>query len=195
MKSFSQYLTESKKTYAFKIKVAGDLTEDFNQKLKGALEKFKVTSISNGKRTPIQNVPLDFPTLKNTNVTIFDLEISYPTTSEVLENYISQAVEHPLHCVKVVTDNAPSEEYQKTLQSAENKKEALLNTEDMGGESAQEQVGEKKISSFLKDLSQDAKTRAVKEQPKEKATEMPEGSKISPIGSHQNKLPSSVKGK
>ncbi len=97
MKSFTQYLTESKKTYAFKVKVAGDLAEDFNDKLKGALEKFAIVNMSKGKRTPIQDAPLDFPAMKNTNVTIYDLEITYPTTSEVLENYISQTVSYPLH--------------------------------------------------------------------------------------------------
>jgi hypothetical protein len=42
MKSFIDYLVESveEKKYVFKIKVAGDLSEEFNTKLKGALEKF-----------------------------------------------------------------------------------------------------------------------------------------------------------
>jgi hypothetical protein len=34
MKTFKEYLTESKKVYNFKIKVAGDLPEDFEKNLK-----------------------------------------------------------------------------------------------------------------------------------------------------------------
>ena len=63
-----------------------------------------------------------------------------------------------------------------------------LATEDMGGESAQDQVGSTKVSSFLKDLAAVAKDREVKNQPKEKAAEMPEsGASISPIGSKAQK--------
>ena len=184
MKSFTQYLSESKKTYAFKVKVAGDLTEDFNTKLKGALEKFAVVNMSKGKRTPIQDVPLDFPTMKNTNVTIYDLEIHYPTTSEVLENFISQSVGYPLHCIKVVTANAPSEQYQEDMkQKAESK--VLLQTEELEAEDGQELVGEKRISSFLKDLAADSKKRVHPDQPKEKAAEfVPEQTASkSPVGS------------
>lgn len=185
MKSFTQYLTESKKTYAFKVKVAGDLAEDFNGKLQGALEKFAVVNMSKGKRTPIQDVPLDFPTMKNTNVTIYDLEIQYPTTSEVLENYISQTVDYPLHCIKVITANAPSEEYQEAMKQKADKK-VLLQTEELEAlDGGQEMVGEKRISSFLKDLAAESKARACEGQPKEKAAEfVPEQTASkSPVGS------------
>lgn len=189
MKSFIQYLTESKKTYAFKVKVAGDLSEDFNDKLKGALEKFAVANMSKGKRSPIQEVPLDFPTMKNTNVTVYDLEISYPTTNDVLENYISQSVNHPLHCVKVVTANAPSEEYQAAMKQKADTK-SLLQDSDLEAVDGQEMVGAKKISSFLKDLAAEAKSRACEGQPKEKAAEVSEESASkSPVGSQQNELP------
>ncbi len=183
MKTFAQYITESKKTYAFKVKVAGDLADDFNEKLNVALEKFAVVNMSKGKRTPIQEVPLDFPTLKNTNVTIYDLEIAYPTTSEVLENYISQMVRYPLHCIKVVTANAPSEEYQHAMQKKHADK-ALLQTEELESQCGQDLVGQKRITSFLKDLAASAKTRAHKDQPSEKPAEIPqESASKSPVGS------------
>ena len=190
MKSFTEYLMESKKTYAFKVKVAGDLEESFNTKLKGALDKFAIVNLGKGKRTPVQDVPLDFPTLKNTNVTIYDLEVSYPTTPEVLENYISQAASYPLHCIKVVTNNAPSEQYQAEMKEKSEPGKALLDDVELGGENAQDQVGEKHISSFLKDLASQAKGhyKAIADQPKEKADNMPEpGASVSPVGSKAQK--------
>ena len=42
MKSFEQYLTESKKTYKFKIRVAGEVPEGFANTLEGALQKYDV---------------------------------------------------------------------------------------------------------------------------------------------------------
>ena len=184
MKSFKEYLTESKKTYAFKVKIAGDLEEGFNEKLKTAMEKFSVVKLGSGKRTPIRDVPLDFPDMKNISVTVYEVEVNYPTTTDVLENYISQSTEWPLHCVKVRTGNEPSEQYQEAMKKDSKDEKALLAQEDMGGESAQDAVGEKRISSFLKDLAAEAKTRSCEGQPSEKANIMPEpGASIGPVGS------------
>jgi len=153
MKSFKEYLTESKKVYAFKIKVAGDLGEDFNSRLKTAMEKFAVEKLSNGKRTPIQETPLDFPTLTNETVTVFDVEINYPTTAAVLENYLSTVCSHPASHIVVRTANEPSEIYQQQMAAKEENGEALLNQEEMEAEDGQELVGERRISDFLKDLT------------------------------------------
>lgn len=188
MKTFNQYLTESKRTYEFKIKIAGDLAEDFKTNLQAALEKFSVVKLSNGKRTPIQETPLDFPQLKNTNVTVFDVEINYPTTGEVLENYLGQVCKQPLSNIKVVAANSAAEEYQHSHDNKTESSEALLNKEDLECDSAQDQVGEKRISNFLKDLAADAKTRSCTEQPKEKEETMPEADAgVSPIGSTARK--------
>lgn len=196
MKTLKEYLAESRKTYEFKIKIAGDLSEDFDTKLKGAVDRFSTVKLSKGKRTPIQDVPLDFPAVKNCHVTIWDVEVNYPTTSEVLENYISAVTHHDLHCVKVVPANAPSEEYQKTLGS-EKKEQVLLNQEQLEAENAQKSVGGDQTMSLLKELGKvkhgGEPYKGVNDQlmassvPSEKSSEMPEGSSKSPIGSSKGK--------
>ena len=183
MKSFTEYLTESKKTYEFKIKVAGDLSEDFSSTLNAAMEKFAVVTLSKGKRTPIQDVPLDFPNLKNSHVTVFDLECHYPTTPQVLEAYVTQACGCTAGSVVVRTANEPSEQYEQHMTD---KPVQVLGAEQESDtdKTAQSLVGEKHISSFLKELAAEANARSVKDQPKEKASPMPEpGANISPIGS------------
>jgi len=50
MTNFTQYLAESTKEYNYKIKVVGDLSEDFGKKLEGALAKYEVKSLSKGKK-------------------------------------------------------------------------------------------------------------------------------------------------
>jgi hypothetical protein len=183
MKSFEEYLTESKKTYQFKIKVAGDLSEDFSSKLNSAMEKFSVVKLSKGKRTPIQEVPLDFPNLKNSTVTVFELEVTYPTTPQVLEAYLSQVCSVNPSRVVVRTANSPSEEYQKHMTDKSTQIIGEVEEDIPGG---QDMVGEKRISSFLKDLA--SVSKEVKDQPKEKASPMPEsGASISPIGSKAQK--------
>ena len=68
MSTFTQYLAESSKSYDFKIKVAGQLPDDFASKMETALAKFEVAKMSAGKKTPIMTMPLDFPHLSNEEV-------------------------------------------------------------------------------------------------------------------------------
>ena len=69
MKSFKEYLLESKQTYNFKVKIVGEQDKTAADKIKSALGQFKVESFSAGKRTPIQETQADFPTHQNINVT------------------------------------------------------------------------------------------------------------------------------
>ena len=64
MKSFKEYLTESKKTYDFRIKIAGDLPEGADSMMKTALEKYGVENYKKLSKTMVQEHPLDFPQLK-----------------------------------------------------------------------------------------------------------------------------------
>ena len=92
MKSFKEYLIESveEKKYSFKIKIAGDLPEHFEDAAKAALQKYQVASFNKGKTTPIQSKLVDFPTLENLQITVFDVDLDYPTTSTVLTSYMSE---------------------------------------------------------------------------------------------------------
>ena len=135
MRSFKTLLNESKKTYEFKIGLAGEMPETFPDTLETALQKFDVISMSNGKKTPIQERPLDFPQLQNMEVTYFEAEVEYPTTSQVLQEYLGTCCGVEQSHLIVRNTNDPREEYQETKDDAPY--ESLLNTEDMGGESAQ----------------------------------------------------------
>jgi len=87
---FQEILNESKKTYSFKIGIAGELPENCADSIKSCLEKYSVASMSAGKKTPIQERPLDFPQLENMEVTYYEVELNYPTTQQVLQEYIGQ---------------------------------------------------------------------------------------------------------
>lgn len=190
MKSFTQYLTESKKTYAFKIKVAGDLPESFAADLKTATEKFSVVSLSKGKRTPVQESPMDFPMLKNQHVTVFDLEVNYPTTPQVLEAYLAQSCNCQTGHVIVRTANQAAEEYIEVEKESKDTK-ALLD-QDYETESNQDVVGTNRTMSLLKDLSKansERKSTIVKIEGKSDAGasdpefEGPKDGTVSPVGS------------
>lgn len=157
MRSFAQILTESKKTYEFKIGVAGELPEGFADKLETSLKKFGLKNVTTGKKTPIQERPLDFPQLQNMEVTYFEAEVEYPTTSQVMQEYVGECCTVPQSHIIVRNANDPREEYQEMKDDAPY--EAMLTTEDMGGESAQKSVGGNRVMDLLKELETARKER------------------------------------
>ena len=159
MKSFKDYLTESKKTYDFKIGVAGDYATECKAKIETALGKFGVVKVTDGKRVPISKRPLDFPQLENIDVTYFETEVTYPTTPQVLQEYLGKCCEIPQSNIIVRDPFAPQEEYQEDKE--EKPYEAMLNTEDMGGESAQESVGNNRTMELLKELEKARQEREI----------------------------------
>jgi hypothetical protein len=150
MKTFKDYLTESKKTYEFKIGIAGELPENIEDILETALQKYAVQNMSSGKRTPITERPLDFPQLQNVEVTYYETELQYPTTVQVLQEYLHWTTGIPHSHIIVRNMNEPQEQYQAPVE--DKPYESLLNTEDMGGESAQESVGANRVMELLKEL-------------------------------------------
>jgi len=159
MKNFVNYLTESQKTYKFKVRVAGELPEGFADRLESALTKYDIVSISSGKKTPISEKPLDFPQLQNMEVTHYDVEVNYPATAFVLEQYLSvETGVHHSHLI-VRSEGDPIERYQEPTDDTPY--ESILNTEDMGGESAQSEVGENRVMDLLKELEVARKERAI----------------------------------
>jgi hypothetical protein len=172
MKSINEFLTESHKTYPWKIGVAGDLPEGCEASLRQCMEKWTVASFAKAKKTPIQERPLDFPQLENIDVQYYDAEVRYPTTRDIVQEYIAQCCDIPTSHVIVRHPDEPQEKYQE--EKTEGEYETLLTQEDMGGESAQEDAGESRIMGLLKELetarkendaSSGYKSEAVKEEP------------------------------
>jgi hypothetical protein len=118
MSTFTQYLAESSKSYDFKIKVAGQLPDDFASKMETALAKFEVAKMSAGKKTPIMTMPLDFPHLSNEEVTIFDVTTNYPASSNVMKEYLSDCLGVNASKIVVRKPGEPTEEYQDNMQVA-----------------------------------------------------------------------------
>ena len=198
MKSFTEYLLESKeeKKYSFKIKIAGDLPEHCEDVMETALKKYQVAKFTKTKTTPIQAKLQDFPTLENLQVNIFDIDLEYPTTSAVLTNYMIEQTGITADRIRV---RSPLEDAESELNAEhlEVDKKALL-TQDYQKENNQNSVGDKGISNFLKDIAKVRKEQVqykgvndailAKKTPKEKAQDQAKPSAgTSPIGSAKGK--------
>jgi hypothetical protein len=176
MKTLKELL-ESKKTYPFKVGVAGEIPEGFNEKLKTALERFGLASISAGKKTPIQKRALDFPQLENTEVTYWDVVLNYPTTDNVLAEYLGNFCTVHRSCIIARNPNGPVDRQQDEAEKSDKDTvyDPLLGREEKPDTAVQNIAGESRIMELLKELEKDRKERGENggfaiEAPKEEST-------------------------
>jgi hypothetical protein len=170
MKSFKEYLSEGTqaKKYEFRVKVAGDFTNEQETKLKAMLERFTVNAFKKVGVTPIQALPLDFPQVKNCEVNIYEVTLDYPTTQQELTEYLSSGLEVSKQRLVVRRPGEPSEEYQHEEPKREG---ALLNDPDYkeaGDPQFEDFYGDKYNSGFVKELND-----ILKLQRKERGEEIP----------------------
>jgi len=174
MSTFKDYLTESTKSYDYKIKIAGEPKDIDKNALETALQKFDLASMSAGKSTPIMTLPLDFPRLSNEQVTIFDVTTNYPESPRVMHEYLSDLLRIPMTHIVVKKPGEPSEEYQDEMQVAK-KSEYATKLQDVEMKDApkvnpDEHTGDKYNMGLLKELLKDREVN--KDAPKEKENAM-----------------------
>lgn len=174
MKQFREYLTESKKQYDFRVKIAGEMTSEQETHMKRALGRFTVADTLESfkkSQTPIQALPLDFPQLRNCEVHIYEVTLDYPTTQQELTEYLSTELGISKQKLVVKRPGEPSEEYQTP---AEKRTDALLNDpnyKEAGNPQFEDYYGDKYNSGFVKELND-----ILKLQRKERGEQIPQPS-------------------
>jgi hypothetical protein len=156
MKTFKNYLQESAsvKKYDFRVKVAGDFTTEQESKLQTMLARYQVETFKKVGTTPIQELPLDFPQVKNCEVSIYEVSLNYPTTQQELTEYLSTGLEVSRQKLVVRRPGEPSEEYQHI--EANPRTGALLddpNYKEAGDPKFEDYYGDKYNSGFVKELN------------------------------------------
>jgi len=155
MKTFKEYLQEGLQTkkYPFRVKVAGMFTAEQEDKLKSMLDRYKVDSFKKVGTTPIQELPLDFPQVKNCAVSIYEVTLDYPTTQHELTEYIGAGLGVNKSHLAVRSPTEPSEEYQHQDPKREG---ALLNDPDYKespNAQFEDYYGDKYNTGFVKELN------------------------------------------
>jgi len=80
MKSFAEYLVETRQTFDYRIKIAGDVDKDTINELEKKLQQFDVVKMTDPKTTPVMKTLPDFPDMENDRCTHFDVTFNYPAT-------------------------------------------------------------------------------------------------------------------
>ena len=194
MKTFLNYLTESQKSYEWRIKVADiDLTDKMDQ-LEAVLEAYALESLSKPKRLPIKESDIDFPSFKNCQIYLMDAVLKYPCNDVQLRAILAERAGIPQANVRVVPKNHPEEQRRWNEDGSSDIKEykqgeAVLD-KDYENNPEATKAGEAyaKAESILKELSP-AKVETESNEPNAKTTnDLPQGTQ-SPVGSNQNKIP------
>tara|TARA_X000000950_G_scaffold87777_1_gene110562 strand:- start:380 stop:961 length:582 start_codon:yes stop_codon:yes gene_type:complete len=159
MKTFNEYLTESKKVYSFNVKVAGEVPEGFCDRLKSCVASREVVTCEEMSKTPVTEVPMDFPELNNMEVTTFNLVTNYPITPQEVHKACCEDCGCAEDRCKVRNSASPTEEYQINDDKREG---ALLHDneyKEAGKIKYKDYFGDDFNKSFLKDLQKTSKER------------------------------------
>lgn len=202
MKNFLQHLTESQKTYEFRIKIANiDPAEELDR-LKNALEAYGLESLSAIKRLPIKANDIDFPSLENCQIYLMDVVLSYPCNDAQVRAIIADRGNIPAANIIVVSPNHPEEQRRWDLEGNDVREfkqgEAILDKEYSHDECECAEEASKQYveaGTLLKELSKFKFEVAGADKADGKTSnDLPQGNE-SPVGSKQNKIADPVKGK
>lgn len=158
-KTFKDYLMEGKKTYPFKVKIAGKVTNEQEESMKSLLSKYQIANFKKASTTPVQALPLDFPKLNNVEVNIWDVTLDYPVTSHELINYLGNGLRMNEQFIVVRNPNEPSEQYQQPSETYDG---ALLTDstyKESPNANPDDFYGDKYNASFVKALNDDLKAK------------------------------------
>lgn len=186
MKSLREFLIESAKQYNFKIKIASEITDEQLEKLEAGFEKWGLESLSKPKKTPVQESPDGFPHLKNTEVSVMKLTLSYPTTPPELAACIRDCISMPLNHIHVSNENDPNQ-----IEPEADKKYEPVLTSPYPESSEEPKFGDKYNKQFIKELQ--TMPKIVNDDNKLVTTnDLPQGN-VSPLGNHKVNLPKTGK--
>jgi hypothetical protein len=128
MKNFKDYLTESERTYNYRIKLVGDIPPGFVKALEEKLKQFDIVKVSAPKNTPVQAAPADFPAFENDRVTHIDVEFRYPAIEPQIQQIV-QLLGFDPNRVRMLTTPYENGMNKERVDVAEENKDLLTDTD------------------------------------------------------------------
>jgi hypothetical protein len=137
MKSLNEYLTESKKQYDLRIKMAIPLGEtidsSIDDKMDVFLKRYSPASISSARKLMTQTNPLEFANQGTAiDVYIVDAKLNLPVAPHILQQQLVEYLSIPEYKLKVRNLEDPLNELDEP--EDESPKEAIMGTDYSGDE-------------------------------------------------------------
>lgn len=158
MKAFKEYLTEGKRGYPFRVRIADvELNSDMLDRIERGLAEFELAEITKPKSQPVART-VEFGALGPVAREQFEIVLSYPTNPEGVRAAIHQHTGIPMQNIVVRypgQDDLMAELEEKPKHTPSGK--ALLADTDLADADTdhQDHVGEKRVYSLLQQLEQD----------------------------------------
>lgn len=142
MKSYTQYLAESTKTWKFCIKTINQLSDEQADRIEKHLMKYDSNGLGAEKKTILQSKPRDFPKYRGYEVYSYDFETSLSTTPAQVQNEIGNMLglrdgvlkvkgEHEIGYEDIVDDDNDAE---SLLADPDYKEAEKTNANELAGE-------------------------------------------------------------
>lgn len=190
MKSFLQYLTESKTDYRFRIYHSGKPDSSLTKLIKVALAGYGVKDIGDIKSRPIQQADPMFPNVRNPEIYTLDVVCDYPATAEMVRKSVTDYMTYKDAITVVNLDHQEDIASEQEAIAANTSKEPLL-LRDYEKVKVQHPYGDDYNKKLVKNSVTGTGRVKVKGGAKsaETTNDLKQGTK-SPLGSHKPKLPS-----
>lgn len=190
MKSFLQYLTESKQDYSFRVVFAGKPDAGIGKSIKTALAGFGVKTVTDAKSHMIERSHPFFPGLENPEIYTIDVTCEYPATAAQIRKSLT---DHSVDKATVAVENlAHAEDVAAEAEAiaANTDKEPLL-MKDYAKVKVEHPYGDDYNAKLVKNSVTGTGQVKIKggAKPAQTTNDLKAGTK-SPIGSHKPKLPS-----
>lgn len=148
---------ESVRTYKYKIKIAGQPSDNWMTLFVHNLQKFDPVKISEPKSTPIQKDPFGFPGVTNQPVMMLDVEFKYPCTEPMVKQ-LARLLNYDENMVRMIQSdfddsvNKTGEQYANQMSHS-----PVLTHEELedSGKDANKEYGEQYLPRIMKDAEKD----------------------------------------
>lgn len=109
MKSFYAYLSETEKTYSYRMRTIVPLSELDIEKIKTILSKYDVCYFDGPRETIMQESPVDFPAYNMVNVYLIDFSTHIPASGYMLQEQIRKSLSINNSQLIIRGENDPNE--------------------------------------------------------------------------------------
>ncbi len=128
IKTFKDYLMESRRSYSYRVKIAGETDAEFFKQFEKELARFDVIRVTEPKRAPVMKTLPGFPdSVANEELHSLDIELNYPANAEQIKQILVDMGKNPNY-VCVIDPQFADSEAKAAAETAKNSgSEALLN--------------------------------------------------------------------